>query len=208
MTTSRAAVLLAALAGACGRRQQEGPPVRPPPAAVAPTVVAEDVPPAASPDDVPVAVDAPPSADAALLRGLADGSVDLAAHVDPAHGVVVVTYVEAPPSGEGRERHETRRLCGAAVGRDAALRARLRGAAERAGAEGGFLCDGDECLVPGMEYQPSYRLRLGRRADGARVLLGAIEMSEAAMGEQWLAPARAYVERAMTAARARACAGR
>jgi hypothetical protein len=207
MTTSRAAVLLAALAGACGRRQQEGPPVRPPPAAVAPTVVAEDVPAAASPDDVPVAVDAP-SADAALLRSLADGSVDLAAHVDPAHGVVLVTYVEAPPSGEGRERHETRRLCGAAVGRDAALRARLRGAAERAGAEGGFLCDGDECLVPGMEYQPSYRLRLGRRADGARVLLGAIEMSEAAMGEQWLAPARAYVERAMTAARARACAGR
>jgi hypothetical protein len=199
---------VALLVGGCGRRQQEGPPGPPAPVIVAPVDVpaAVDVPTAV---DVPAAVDVPlaPSPDAVLLRGLADGSVDLAAHVDPTHGVVLVTYVEAGPSGEAPARHQTRGLCGAAATGDAALRARLRSAAGRAATEG-FECEGDECLVPGMEYQPTYRWRLGRRADGARVLLGAIEISEAALRDEWLVPARAYVERAMVAARARPCAGR
>lgn len=208
MTPPRTAILLLALLGACGRR----PPQSPPAAPIAPPVtVPVDVPAvvdAPAPEDhPPAAPDAPEpgASDAALLRGLADGSVGLAAHVDPAHGVVLVTYLEASPSGQAPMRRSSRRLCGAAAARDAALRARLRAAVAQAAEGGGMSCSGDECAVPGMEYQPAYRLRLGRAPDGARVLLGAMQLSEAALGEEWLERARAYVDQAMAAARARPC---
>lgn len=210
MTPLRLSVVALLALGACTRHAPQTPAIEP--AARPAVVVVEDVPvvvdaPAVA-DDVPaVAVDAPaaPSPDAVLLRGLADGSVDLAAHVDPAHGVVLVTFLEATPDGRSPARRTSRRVCGAAVTRDAALRTHLREAIAQSATNDALLCDGDECVVPGMEYQPSYRLRLGRRADGARVLLGAMQVSEAALGDEWLARSRAYVAQALAAARARPC---
>jgi len=210
MNTLRPALLLLALLPACGRRQHQGPPVE---AAVArpvtvdvPLATAVDVP-AAAVDVPPAAVDvpAPPSPDAALVRGLASGSVELSAHIDPAHGVVLVTYLEASPSGRSGVRRSTRRLCGAAAARDAALRARLREAVQQASDNETLECSGDECVVPGMEYQPAYRLRLGRAPDGTRVLLGAMQLSEAALSEEWMERVRAYVDQGLAAARARPC---
>ncbi|MBK8696756.1 MAG: hypothetical protein IPN17_31960 [Deltaproteobacteria bacterium] len=145
--------------------------------------------------DVPVTIDAPapPSPDAELVRGLASGSVELSAHIDPAHGVVFVTY----PGGVAQRalgvRRSTRRLCGAAAARDAALRARLREAVQQATDNESMECSGDECVVSGMEYQPAYRLRLGRAPDGTRVLLGAMQLSEAALSDEWMERVRAYV---------------
>jgi hypothetical protein len=213
MTTPRTTVLLLALLGACTRRPPQSPSAAP---LFQPVTVPVDVPSvvdAPAPEDHPLAApDAPvpdaPSpdgSDAALLRGLADGSVGLAAHVDPAHGVVFVTYLEASPSGQAPARRSSRRVCGAAAARDAALRARLRAAVAQAAEGDGISCSGDECVVPGMEYQPAYRLRLGRAPDGTRVLLGAMQLSEAALGEEWLERVRVYVDQAMAAARARPC---
>lgn len=206
MNTLRPALLLLALLPACGRRRHEGPPVE---AAVVPPVPVDvpavvDVPVVV---DVPAAVDVPeaPSPDAELVRGLASGSVDLATHIDPAHGVVFVTYLEAPPSGRSGVRRSSRRLCGAAAARDAALRARLSDAVQQASNSDGVLCSEDECLVPGMEYQPAYRLRLGRLPDGTRVLLAAMQLSEATMGDEWMNRVRTYVEQSLTAARSRPC---
>jgi hypothetical protein len=213
MTTPRTALLLLALLGACGRRPPQSPPAAP---LVQPVIVPVDVPalvdapapedhPPAAPDaPVPVAPE-PDGSDAALLRGLADGTVALAAHVDPSHGVVFVTYLEASPSGQAPMRRSSRRLCGATAARDAALRARLRAAVAQAAEGDGISCGDDECAVPGMEYQPAYRLRLGRAPDGTRVLLGAMQMSEAALGEEWLERVRVYVDQAMAAARTRRC---
>jgi len=208
MNTLPPALLLLALLPACGRRQQQGPPVE---AAVARPVTV-DVPAAAI--DVPTAVDVPaaavdvpppPSPDAELVRGLASGSVELSAHIDPAHGVVFVTYLEASPSGRSGVRRSTRRLCGTAAARDAALRARLREAVQQAADNESMECSGDECVVPGMEYQPAYRLRLGRAPDGTRVLLGAMQLSEAALSEEWMERVRAYVDQGLAAARSRPC---
>jgi len=208
MNTLRPALLLLALLPACGRRQHQGPPVEA--AVVRPVTVdvptaAVDVPTAAV--DVPTAVDAPtpPSPDAELVRGLASGGVELSAHIDPAHGVVFVTYLEASPSGRSGVRRSTRRLCGAAAARDAALRARLREAVQQAADNESLECSGDECVVPGMEYQPAYRLRLGRAPDGTRVLLGAMQLSEAALSEEWMERVRAYVDQGLAAARSRPC---
>lgn len=214
MNSLRPAILLLALLPACGRRQHQGPPVeaavvRPATVDVPPVAVdvpaAVDVPTATV--DVPAAVDvpAPPSPDAELVRGLASGAVELSAHIDPAHGVVLVTYLEPSPSGRSGERRSTRRLCGAAAARDAALRARLRDAVRQASDIGGLECRGDECVVPGMEYQPAYRLRLGRAPDGTRVLLGAMQLSEAALSEEWMERVRAYVDQGLAAARSRPC---
>ncbi|MDO9021065.1 MAG: hypothetical protein Q8S73_29260 [Deltaproteobacteria bacterium] len=206
-------ISLLALLGACGRRPSQPPPAAPLVQSVtvpvdAPAVVdapaLDDHPPPA-PDAPSPDAPSPEGSDAALLRGLADGSVGLAAHLDPAHGVVFVTYLEASPSGRAPVRRSSRRLCGAAAARDAALRARLREAVAQAAEGDGLTCGDDECVVPGMEYQPAYRLRLGRAPDGTRVLLGAMQMSEAALGEEWLERVRVYVDQAMAAARARPC---
>lgn len=174
----------------------------PPVAVDVPAVV--DVPTAV---DVPVTIDAPapPSPDAELVRGLASGSVELSAHIDPAHGVVFVTYLEASPSGRSGVRRSTRRLCGAAAARDAALRARLREAVQQAADNESMECSDDECVVSGMEYQPAYRLRLGRTPDGTRVLLGAMQLSEAALSEEWMERVQAYVAQGLAAARSRPC---
>jgi len=214
MNSRCSAVLLLALLTACGRRQHQGPPVeaaiaRPvtvdvPAAVDVPAPPAVDMPAAV---DVPSAVDvpAPPSPDAELVRGLASGGVELSAHIDPAHGVVLVTYLEPSPSGRSGERRSTRRLCGAAAARDAALRARLRDAVRQASDNGSMECRGDECVVPGMEYQPAYRLRLGRAPDGTRVLLGAMQLSEATLSEEWMERVRAYVDQSLASARSRPC---
>lgn len=196
MTTLRSAMALAVLLGACERRRPETPAIRP---VARPAPVAQDRP------APPVDADRP-HPDALLLRGLADGSVDLGAHVDPARGVVLVTYRGAGPDGRTPERRSIRHLCGAAAGRDPTLRASLREAVAR-GAEGGhgLVCAGDECAAPGMEYQPTYRLRLGRATDGTRVLLAAIEASEAALGEERVARVRAFADRGLAAASARPC---
>jgi hypothetical protein len=204
-----ALLLLLTTLGACARRPPQGPAVQP--AAHASTVTVPPAPavtdapaPAVTVPPAPAVTDAPATPDAVLLRRLADGGEALAAHIDRAHGVVLVTFLEAPPSGRSGATRSSRRLCDT-PDREAIVRARLREVVAQA-ADDDLRCDGDECLVPGMEYQPSYRVRFGRGDDGARTVLGVSQQSEAALGEPWLTQARAYVERAFAEARARPCA--
>lgn len=207
MTPLRPTMVLLVLLGACGRRPHESPAIEP--IARPAVMVAADVPAtvdAPATVEAPATVDAPaaPHVDAVLLRGLADGSIDLAAHVDSARGVVFATYIEATPDGRTPARRSNRRLCGAAIGRDAALRSRLRDAVAQTAGDGPA-CGEEECVVPGMEYQAAYHVRFGRASDGTRVLLGVTQQSEAALGEEWLTAMRTYVERAFATASARPC---
>ncbi len=197
--------------GACGRSAGAPPPVEP----AARPVVAVDVPVVV---DVPETLDVPAAAtdtgpavpdegaiNERLLRGLADGSIPLAASVDPALGVVMVSYLEAGPNG-GRERHTSRRLCGAAAARDAALRQRLQALVTQAREMGdGPACDAESCAAPGMEYQPTLRVHFARRPDGSRVLVGAMQVSEAALTDEWITRARAYVDASLARARSTPC---
>ena len=114
MSPLRLAVVTLLALAACGRRAPQAPAVDP--VARPAVVVVEDVPVAVDAPvaavDAPVAADdvpAAPSPDAVLVHGLADGSVDLAAHVDPAHGVVIVTFLEATPDGRSPARRSSRR---------------------------------------------------------------------------------------------------
>ncbi len=218
MTMTRASTLLALTTllslGACGRRSGGAPAIEP----TTHPVVAMDVPAAADLPtvvDVPVAVDVPAAADVPvvpdegalnerLLRGLADGSIPLAASVDRALGVVTVSYLEAGPNG-GRESHSTQRLCGAST-TNAALRQRLQALVTQARELGeGPTCDAESCAARGMEYQPTLRAYFARRPDGSRVLVGAVEVSEALLGEEWIARTQAYVNANLARARSTPC---
>lgn len=216
MTLTRALLMpMLLMVGACGRRSGGAPAIEPAPrpvvAADVPAVVdapaAVDVPAA----DAPAAVDAPPAqseaaaANERLLRGLADGTIPMATGVDPARGVVMVTYLEAGPNG-GRERHASQRLCGAAVARGDVVRRRLQAlVAQSREMDEPPACDDNGCVARGMEYQPALRARFALRADGTRVLVGAMEISETLLGDEWLERTAAYATAALERARTTPC---
>lgn len=184
----------------------------------APSPVVEPAPPivVAYPDAAPVAdasiadaapSDAPAPVDPhiARLRVIATDRAALAAAIDPARGVTVIHYVEAPPSGRGREEHTSQHLCGVGLAR--ALPTVQRALAEAvAQAEGidAIDCANHECVVPGMEYQPAWHLYFVDM-NGSLQLEALAQVSEAALGEAWLTRARTYVTRGLAAARARPC---
>lgn len=137
----------------------------------------------------------------ALLRELAAGRQTVAAHSDPAQGVLVVEYVEAGPGPGGRAVRRARRLCGAAIARDRELPRMLRDAITQAESFE-LACEGDACTVSGMEYAPVWRVTFAGDA-----VTSVMRLSEAALGEDYLAARDAYVRRQVDAQRARPCAG-
>jgi len=187
---------------------------RPPTVASAPTpapivVPADVVIPAPEPADVPAAdataepvdVPRPVSPHETLLRELAAGRQSIAAHADPAQGVLVVEYVEAGPGPGARAVRRARRLCGAAIARDRDLPRMLRDAIAQA-EHFELGCEGDTCTVQGMEYAPVWRVTFAGDA-----VTSVMRLSEAAMSEDYLTTRDAYVRRQIDAQRARACPG-
>lgn len=159
----------------------------------------------AATDDAPTAR-AQPDPHLVRLRALAADDATLRAGIDPARGVTMIRYLEAPPSGEGREEHTSRRLCGATLARALpSVRRALNAAIEQSTANESFDCEGDVCTVAGMEYQPVHRLYFVTTGD--TITLEAIaQVSEAAMASEWLLRATDFVTRNLTAARAHPCA--
>lgn len=162
-------------------------------------------------DDAPAAddaaSDAPPARDPRLawLRTLSNGGAPMTGATDPARGLTVVHYIEAPPSGQGGESISTQHHCGAALTRQLpALRQVLAAIVEQADANEAFDCNASECIVPGMEYQPAWHV-LFVDVQGAPRIEAVMQLSEAAMNEAWLARVNAYVTRSLTAARAHPC---
>lgn len=188
-------------------------PAAPAPQPPAPDVVAPAPDVAAAPDAAP-APDAPVDAavaDAPLdplvlrIRALAGGTEALAAAVDPARGLVVARYLEAPPSGQGGERHTAQRLCGATLTRSAAaVRRDLAAAVAQAEGGDGFVCQDRVCVAPGMEYQPEWRVHF-EDVQGTLRLTGVAQVSVAAIADAWVARANAYVDRAFADARRTPC---
>lgn len=164
-----------------------------------------------APDDAPPAdatpSDAPPARDPRLawLRTLANGGAPMTGATDPARGLTVVHYIEAPPSGQGGESISTQHHCGAALTRQLpALRQVLSAVVEQADANEAFDCNASECIVPGMEYQPAWHV-LFVDVQGAPRIEAVMQLSEAALSDAWLARVNAYVTRSLSAARARPC---
>lgn len=163
------------------------------------------------------AVDAATVADAprevtpqeAMLRAVVDGTTPITDLIDPARGVSRIAFVEAPPSGQGRENISARRLCGAAVGRAAgSLRDDLRAALAQAHDLEEIHCDARMCVVPGMEYAPVWRVYFAPGADGGAPRIEAIsQVSEATMGEAWMRRVEAHVDRALAAQHGAPCPG-
>ena len=106
---------------------------------------------------------------------------------------MVVRYLEAPPSGQGRETRTNERVCPAQLARRAGeLRALLVRALARAADAHEIVCDGNECRIPGMEYEES-RVFTFDVGDGGAMTLSAMRfVSEAAMPQRWLDAANAY----------------
>lgn len=181
-------------------------------------VVAPDAQPA--PDvtpapDVSAAVDAPQEAPRTVtaqerfLRALAAGELPAgAAVVDPAWGVTRVMFLEAPPSGEGRERIETHRDCGANAAGGATVRAMISSALSQADHLETITCDASSCVVGGMEYAPTWYVRFRAGDGGTPVIESVVSVSEATMSEAWLARSRAYIDRALAEQRTRRCGAR
>lgn len=147
----------------------------------------------------------PPDPRLARLRAFADGSTPIAEATDPAHGLTVVRYLEAPPSGQGRETFTSQHHCGAALARELpALRRTLAAIVEQARDTESFDCRGGECVVRGMEYQPAWHV-LFLDVQGQPRIEAVMQVSEALMSEAWLSRATAFTERSLAAARARPC---
>jgi hypothetical protein len=147
----------------------------------------------------------PPDPRLARLRAFANGTIPMAEATDPAHGLAVVHYLEAPPSGEGSETISTQHHCGAALRRELpALRRVLAAIVEQSDGNDTFACDATECIVPGMEYQPAWHV-LFLDVQGTPRIEAVMQLSEAAMGESWRTRMNEYVARSLTAARAHPC---
>lgn len=182
------------------------------PVVAAPAVTDASAPDAANaPDDAPAAdsapSDTPPARDPRLawLRALANGAAPMTGATDPARGLTVVHYIEAPPSGQGGESISTQHHCGAALTRQLpALRTVLAAVVEQADANEAFDCNASECIVPGMEYQPAWHV-LFTDVQGAPRVEAVMQLSEAALNDAWLARVNAYVTRSLSAARAHPC---
>jgi hypothetical protein len=183
------------------------------PATVAPTSVAPPPIVVSFPDDAPVVDAAAPTVDApapvnphvARLRALAADPAALAAAIGPTRGLALVHYVEAPPSGRGRPDISSRHLCGAALTRALPSVQRTLGAViEQLDNNSDTSCENHVCTVPGMEYQPAWHIHFVD-VNGTLELEALAQVSEAAMSDDWLNRANAYVTRALSAARARPC---
>lgn len=202
-------LLVTALFTACERPLPIAHPTAPPTdvAAVAAPPEARGAPDAGESGDAParddVTADVAPADPprARLLRDLAAGRATLADHTDPARGVLSVEYVEAGPGPGARAVRRARRLCGATLARDAELPRMLRDAVAQA-EHLGLACDDDACTVAGMEYAPVWRVAFAGDA-----VVSVMRLSEAALGDDYLAARDAFVRRQVDAQRARRCPG-
>lgn len=137
-----------------------------------------------------------------LVRAVASGTTPVRDAIDPALGVSVVRVLEATPDGRLPERSSNRHLCGAALTRALpSLRADLVAAVQQAEQLESIACDTSECLVPGMEYQPAWRVRAVTSDGGVPRITVIALVSEATMGEAWLARVQAALTRASAAPR-------
>jgi hypothetical protein len=169
---------------------------------VPPTIVL----PAPPPPPPPIAADASTPRDAgaviprgfeALLRAVAGGSVSPQSVIDPARGLLLVDFLEATPGPGSRETFTARHLCGESLRHiDGTVRSLLATAVRQSvDMEEAIGCQGMECSVDGMEYQAAIHVRFARRPSGEPVIVAIHRISEALMGEDWLARARRYVAR-------------
>jgi hypothetical protein len=204
--------LLALLAAGCRRPPPVSAPAPSPlaegpaPAPVPPAPADASLAPDAVPGPAPDAVSAPaPHPLAVRIRALAAGSEDLAAAIDPARGLTVVRFLEAPASGRGGETIDHRRVCPAGLPRETAtLRDHLASALAQAEGPSGMQCTDDSCVAPGMEYQPEWRV-IFENLQGVRRLVGLAQVSAAALSDSWRSRADAHVARALADARRVAC---
>jgi hypothetical protein len=144
-----------------------------------------------------------------LVRAFARGEIPIHDAVDPVRGLTVVHYLEAPPSGEGREDISNRRHCGTGLAQSAdALRREFTSAVEQAEAMGGFHCSAGECLVTGMEYAPVWNFTFAQGDGGALRIESVVRASRALMNEAWVTRSQAYINRSLAASRARPCGSR
>lgn len=209
---------LAALAACRSSR----PPAPPPPSSptTPPVQVQVDVSATPPPEVTPPASDASASVEAGtdasvmtpeerLVRAFARGEIAVTDAVDPVRGVTVVHYLEAPPSGEGREDISSRRHCGTGLTQSAdALRRELTAAVEQAEAMGGFQCSARDCLVTGMEYAPMWNVTFVQGDGGSLRIEAVVRASRSLMNQAWVARSEAYVNRSLAASRARPCGPR
>lgn len=162
-----------------------------------------------APDGVPV--DGPPTEGStellvARIHALAEGIEPLARAVDESRGLVIVRYLEAPPSGRGGTRRSAQRLCGTTLVRSAErVRQDLTAALEQAAHNDGFVCSSSHvCVVRGMEHQPDWRVFFEEQG-GVLVWTGLAQVSVAAMHPSWVAEVEAYIANAFADARRRPC---
>lgn len=212
---SRASLSLAALLLACNSTRTPAAAPQPPPPP--PPVDVPAAPPVVAPGDSGVATsadvvtDAPPerSAQERFVRALADGSTAIADAVDPALGLTVVHYVEAPPQGHTHEDITNRHHCASALTQAlAALQRDLHAAVVQADQLQGMDCTAAECVVGGMEYAPSWHILFAATDGGAPRIEALTLVSEAGMNGAWTTRATAYVTRSLTTAHAHPCARR
>ncbi len=143
----------------------------------------------------------------AVIRALGAPNASLIDAIDPARGLSVINYIEAPPSGRGRQRISNDRHCGPALRR--ALPAVQRDIADfvqRMSDPADVECADGACTVHGMEYQPELTLRFATAGDGGTPKLESIEqLSVAALPDAWVTRARAHVTSSLASGRARPC---
>ena len=142
------------------------------------------------------------------LRALASGKVTFEAGVDPAQGLVMVDYIEAMPNDDRKSKPDfsTKHLCAAALKKQQkTLQASVAAVLKRASLDDGLQCSGLECVMPGMEYQPSFQFLFTSTASGEVKLLAINEISEAALPAEWQAKAQAFVEKSLLAAKQKPC---
>lgn len=127
------------------------------------------------------------------LREMAASDEAFSAGISSTRGLVVVRYLEAPPSGRGRETRTNERVCPAQLTRRVAeLRGLLVRALARAPDPQDMQCEGNECRISGMEYEES-RVFTFETGDGGAMTLSAMRfVSEAAMPQRWIEAADAY----------------
>lgn len=144
-----------------------------------------------------------------MIRALAAGTTTDV--LDTTHGLSVIHVLEAPPSGQGRERFASEHLCvGASAAAWTNVRRELQDFLQRAAQQDETVCEpSGDCTVTGMEYQPHMTVRFSGGADAGPLRIEGVEIvSRAALPEAWNNRADAYIQRSQTANRARRCPAR
>jgi hypothetical protein len=142
------------------------------------------------------------------LHELASGKATLESLIDPANGLTTVDYIEAMPNDDKPSKPTigTQHLCGAALKKETkALQARIAGAMKRADAGTDLDCNGNECILAGMEYSPSIHFVFADATSAAPKLTAINTVSEAALPTEWTDKAQAYVLKSLKAADAKPC---